>query len=185
MSAEGKDDTGAQGNILPVRTYPNMFPYEVDDHGKPTQLNKSYVHLTAYNKSRIRQYGTIMIPCRYDWFETEFYIADTPHKLTVQTDAVPVKHPQRRAPIYLRDKIKQELDRMQVLEVIRPVSEPTDWVSSITYPEKASGDLRICIDPKDLNSALKRGQHHTPTVEELTHKLSNAKVFSKLDAKSG
>ena len=53
------------------------------------------------------------------------------------------------------------------------------------YAIKQDGSLRVCLDPKDLNKALKRGQHHIPTTEELTHRFSGATVFSKLDAKSG
>jgi hypothetical protein len=105
--------------------------------------------------------------------------------LHFQHDAKPSIHPPRRVPIQLRDKIKEELDRMLSLDVIRPITEPTDWVSSITYVTKADGSLRVCLDPKDLNNALKRGQHYTPTVEEISHKFSGARVFSKLDAKSG
>ena len=74
---------------------------------------------------------------------------------------------------------------METFNVIRPIDKTTDWVPSVTYVHKADGSLRICLDPKDLNNALKRGQHHIPTVDELTHKLANAKVFSILDAKSG
>ena len=57
----------------------------------------------------------------------------TAQKLTLNADATPVLHPPRRAPVQLRDEIKAELDCMVSLEVIRPVAEPTDWVSSITY----------------------------------------------------
>ena len=74
---------------------------------------------------------------------------------------------------------------MQELKVIPRVDEPSDWVSSITYVQKGDGSLRICLDPKDVNIALKRNPHHTPTVEEIAHKLSGATTFSKLDAKSG
>ena len=74
---------------------------------------------------------------------------------------------------------------MVELDVIRPVDEPTDWVSSITYVIKEDGSLRICLDPRDINKALRRGQHHTPTIEELAHKFTGATIFSKLDAKSG
>jgi len=107
------------------------------------------------------------------------------YKLNVIENAKPVIHAPRRAPIQLREKIQAELKRMVNLDVIKPVNEPTDWVSSITYVTKADGSLRICLDPRDVNLALKRGQHHTPTIEELTHKFSGATVFSKLDAKSG
>lgn len=106
-------------------------------------------------------------------------------KLSLVADATPVIHAPRRAPIQLRDKIKAELDRMLSLDVIRTVEEPTDWVSSITYVRKRDGTLRICLDAKGINAALKRGQHHIPTLEELTYRFANATVFSKLDAKSG
>ncbi|XP_068205253.1 uncharacterized protein [Palaemon carinicauda] len=84
-------------------------------------------------------------------------------KLTLKDDANPVRHPPRQAPIQLREQIKSKLDRKVGLEVIRPVAEPIDWVSNITYVTKPNGSLRICLDPKDLNSASKTGQHHTGT----------------------
>ena len=34
---------------------------------------------------------------------------------------------------------------------IVPVTEPTDWVSSLAYSWKANGKLQVCLDPKDLN----------------------------------
>ena len=34
-------------------------------------------------------------------------------------------------------------------EVIVPVTEPTDWVSSLAYSWKADGDLRTCLNVTD------------------------------------
>ena len=107
------------------------------------------------------------------------------HKLPLQENAQSVIHPPRKSPIQLRGKINAELDRMVELDVICPVNELTDWVSSIIYVQKADGNLRICLDPRDLNKALRRGQHHIPTIEELTYKFAGAKILSKLDAKTG
>ena len=47
------------------------------------------------------------------------------------------------------------------------------------------GKLRICIDPKDLNEALKRNYYPMPTIEDILPSLAKAKVFSVLDAKDG
>ena len=69
--------------------------------------------------------------------------------------------------------------------VITKVSEPTDWVSSLVYSRRSSGKIRICLDPKDLNTAIKRPHYPTPTLDETTHKLSGATIFSKLDARAG
>ena len=51
--------------------------------------------------------------------------------------------------------------------------------------EKPDGSLRICMDPKHLNKNLKREHYQLPTFEEISMRLSNAKVFSKLDANKG
>ena len=105
--------------------------------------------------------------------------------LTLREDAEPVVHPPRRLPIHLKDELEQELRRMEDIGVITKVTEPTDWVSSLAVSRKSNGKLRICLDPKDLNKATKRTHHKTPTLEEITHKMSGARVFSKLDARHG
>ena len=47
------------------------------------------------------------------------------------------------------------------------------------------GKLRICIDPKDLNRALQRPHYSIPTINEISLRLANAKIFSVLNAKEG
>ena len=78
------------------------------------------------------------------------------------------------------DDIKKELDEMVSLGVVQPVTEPSDWVSSVGYSHKFNGRWRICLDPKDLNRAVKRSHHHTPTLEEITHKFKGSTVFQSL-----
>ena len=107
------------------------------------------------------------------------------HHLVVREDAQPVVHSPRRTPIHLTEELHEELKHMEDLDVIRKISEPTDWVSSIALSRKSNGHLRVCLDPRDLNKALKRTHHRTPTLEEITFKLSGAQVFSKLDARHG
>ena len=65
------------------------------------------------------------------------------------------------------------------------MTEATDWVSSLTYSHKKDKSLRIFLDPRHLNTALRRPHHATPTIEEITHHFTGAKIFSKLDAKAG
>ena len=58
--------------------------------------------------------------------------------------------------------------------IITKQTEPTPWVSSLTYPKKANGKLRICLDPKDLNRPIIFENHKAPTLEEITHVLTGA-----------
>ena len=85
----------------------------------------------------------------------------------------------------MREELKAELDEMILQGIIQEVDEPTDWVSSIVYMRQSNGKRRLCLDPKDLNKAIMCCHYKTPTMEELSHKPSGAKFFSKLDAKNG
>lgn len=50
---------------------------------------------------------------------------------------------------------------------------------------KKKNKFRLCLDPKELNDALRRENYQFPTVEEILSKLTNAKVFLLIDAKTG
>lgn len=67
-------------------------------------------------------------------------------------------------------------------QIIAKVHEPTEWVNSLVLVHKPSGDLRICIDPQTLNKAIIPENYPITSVDEIMSKLSNATIFSKLDA---
>ena len=87
-------------------------------------------------------------------------------------------------PIATWPLVREKLDEWLKEGIITPVEEPTDWVSSLAYSRKANGKLRICLDPKDLNAAIKRDHYKTPTVEEITHELAGSRKFTNLDGTS-
>ena len=67
----------------------------------------------------------------------------------------PVKHAPRRNPVSITTRVKKELGRLVNLQMITTVKEPTEWISSMIWVKKPN-KLRICLDPKDLNKAIKR-----------------------------
>ena len=105
--------------------------------------------------------------------------------LKLKDNAKPVVHPPRNVPIALRDKLKSELDRMESMNVIRRQTDPVDWVNSLVTVVKSNGDLRVCIDPRNLNEGICREHHPMNTIEKISPKLVGAKMFTVLDAKSG
>jgi len=106
-------------------------------------------------------------------------------KIHLKEGAIPKIHAPRKIPHTLLDRLKKELDRMIEMDIIYPIKEPTDWVSSLVIVEKPNGQLRICLDPKDLNGAIKRQHYPLPTTEDIFDKMAGATIFSKLDAASG
>jgi hypothetical protein len=113
-------------------------------------------------------------------FEGEYHI-------TTDLSVPPVIHPPRRVPISLKDDIKKALDEMVANGIITKINEgePTRWVNSLVYKRKQNGRLRLCLDPKDLNTAMVKEHHAIPTLEDILPKLHKAKFFSIVDAKCG
>ena len=85
----------------------------------------------------------------------------------------------------LRVPLKRELDRMEKLGVIEKVEKSTDWVNGLVTVTKPNGKLRICLDPRPLNQAIKRHHYRLPTAEELISQMHGARFFTKLDASNG
>ncbi|XP_061195310.1 uncharacterized protein K02A2.6-like [Saccostrea echinata] len=105
--------------------------------------------------------------------------------LEVKDSVRPVQLPPRKIPLALKPKVKEELNRLEKLGVIKPVNTPTDWVSALVVAPKRNGDIRLCIDPKPLNEALMRNHYPTPTIEDILPELHQARIFSIVDAKDG
>ena len=104
--------------------------------------------------------------------------------LEVDKDVQPTVLPPRRLPHATKQRVKAELDRMVEQGIIAVVHHPTSWVSQLVVAEKKNGDLRICIDPRPLNKALKREHYPLPVIEDILPDLNQAKIFSKLDMSS-
>ena len=107
------------------------------------------------------------------------------YHMEIDNTVKPVQHQPRRVAVALKPELQKKIDELERKGVLAKVTTPTDWISSMVAVRKPSGKLRICLDPQDLNRALKRPHYPMPTVEEILPHLSNAKVFSILDAKDG
>ncbi|KAL6455331.1 hypothetical protein MHYP_G00362250 [Metynnis hypsauchen] len=97
----------------------------------------------------------------------------------------PVKLPKRRVPVAMMKPLKEELTDLERRQIIAPVECSTDWISSMVAVQKPSGKLRICIDPKPLNRALKHSHFPLPTIDDILPDLSKTKVFTVCDVKQG
>ena len=107
------------------------------------------------------------------------------YKIWLCPDAHPVIHMPMKCPIALCPKVKEHLAKMEALGVITHVDQPTDWVSSITYIQKANSELHLCLDLHDLNRAIHCNHPKMPTVEEVAHEFANLHYFTKLNAHHG
>ena len=104
-------------------------------------------------------------------------------KLCIDESVQPVAQQQRRIPFHLREKVELELKKLEEQDVIEkvPDNEQTDWVSPIVVVPKKEGKIRICVDMRAANTAIKRIRHPIPTVKDISLALNGSQYFTKLD----
>ena len=123
--------------------------------------------------------------CHPDVFQENLGTFPGKVHLEINEDVQPVVCPPRRIPVALKARVKEKLAKMTKAGILEKVEEPSAWVSQMAVTTKKNGDLRICIDPRPLNKALKREHHMMPVLDDLLPELARAKVFSRLDLKDG
>ena len=155
----------------PVKEQPSKGPPP-----RGSRFNPIYIEPGSTSIESTRDLQTLF-PNSFDCISDMYGEYDIKTDLTV----LPVQHRRCKVPIEYKDEIEKELGEMVQQGIIAKQTEPTPWVSSLTYPKKANGKLRICLDPKDLNKAIIRENHKAPTLEEITHILTGATKFSKVD----
>ena len=177
-----------------ARSYHVEFVVVDSDRAVPILGNQTMQQMDLI---RVQQHNVLSVNTSQAGFTAEQLLKDYPdvfegtgklegqYTLEVIDGATPVVHPPRRVPVALKGKLKKELDRLQSLGIIEQVTDPTPWVSSLVTVRKPNGQIRVCIDPKDLNRVLRRSHYPTPTIDEILPELSRAKVFSTVDAKNG
>ena len=110
---------------------------------------------------------------------------DKVYHMELNPDAQGVIQPPKKIPYAIQPKLKEALDRLKVQNIIADVDEPTEWVSNLVTVEKKSGALRLCLDSRPLNAAIKRERHAIPTPSDVQAQLSGKQVFTVVDMKDG
>lgn len=88
---------------------------------------------------------------------TTFGAKTSPVNCSLRPEVPPVAILARRLPLALIPKVKSELDCMQDLGIIESVNnEVTDWCSPMLVVTKKNGNMRLSLDPRVLNKAIKK-----------------------------
>jgi hypothetical protein len=108
-------------------------------------------------------------------------------RLHIDETVKPVAQPHRRVPFHIRAKVEREIRSELEQDIIERVTGPTPWVSPIVTPPKPNkpNEIRLCIDARMANLAIKRTRYPTPTLDDLIHAVNGATVFSKIDLAAG
>ena len=107
------------------------------------------------------------------------------YELEVDPTVTSVQVRPRKIPLSMKADVKAKIDSLEEKGIIEKVDNPTLWISHLQPVRKPNGTVRLCLDPQNLNQALKRNHFQMPDIEDVLPQLAEAKVFSLCDAKDG
>jgi hypothetical protein len=113
-----------------------------------------------------------MLPYR----EVEFVIDLLPGTAPIS------KWPYRMSVEELKE-LKKQLTKLQGAGYIRPSSSP--WGASVLFVQKKDGSQRMCVDYRSLNDVTVKNEYLLPRIKDLFDQMRGARVFSKIDLRSG
>jgi hypothetical protein len=61
----------------------------------------------------------------------------------------------------------------------------SSWVENLVSVRKKSGEIRLCVDFRNLNKASEKEKYPVPPMEKLLQTVSGFEIFSLLDGFSG
>lgn len=105
------------------------------------------------------------------------------HKICLKEGAKPVSHKVRNIPIHCREKVEQELQRLEDNGVIEPI-ECAEWLAPLVVVMKPNGNVRLCIDLRELNKNIIVDKFPLPKISEMIARTKNIKWFSTIDLTS-
>lgn len=105
------------------------------------------------------------------------------HSIELVPDAKPFAEPVRRHPRVHVDEANAQVQDMLRKGIIEESSSP--WASEYVMVPKKTGEWRMCIDYRRLNSITKKNSYPLPNIEDCLEALAGKAYYSKLDFASG
>jgi hypothetical protein len=96
--------------------------------------------------------------------------------------APPAKAPYRMSHEKLKE-LKVQLKELLTKGYIKPDKSP--YGAPVLFVHKKDGTLKMCVDYRALNKVTMKNRYPLPHIDDLFDRLSGAKVFSRIDLRSG
>jgi hypothetical protein len=108
---------------------------------------------------------------------------DVEFVIELQPGTAPISKRSYRLPPKELAELNKQLQELLDKGYIRPSSSP--WGCPVLFVKKKDGSLRFCVDYRPLNAVTIKNKYLLNRIDVLFDQLAGAKVFSKIDLRSG
>ena len=108
---------------------------------------------------------------------------DVDFRIELHPSTLPISMtPHRMAPVEFQE-LKVQIQELLGKGLIRPSTSP--WGAPILFVKKKDKTLRLCIDYRQLNRVTIKNRYPLPRIDDLFDNLKGARVYSKIDLRTG
>jgi ribonuclease HI len=133
-----------------------------------TELLKEFVDVFAWTYEDLKTYDTSVIE----------------HKIPLKEEAKPFRQKLRQINPTLLPVMEKEMKKLLDAQIIVPLRY-SEWVANLVPVRKKSGEIRLCVDFRNLNRSSKKDNYPLPKMEHILQRAIGASRISMIDGFSG
>ena len=144
-----------------------MFQFNVANEKIPKYVNLAS-HLTDKQKSEygelLKEFSDIFA---WQYIDLKTYnIEIIQHKITLKKDTKHFRHKLRSFSPMLLPIMEKEIKKMMDSKIIIPLRY-SDWIANLVPVRKKNGEIRLCVDFRNLNKCSRKDNYPLPKMEHI------------------
>jgi ribonuclease HI len=133
-----------------------------------TELLKEFSDVFSWTYEDLRTYDTSVIE----------------HKIPLKEEAKPFRQKLRQINPMLLPIMEREVKKLLDAQIIVPLRY-SEWVANLVPVRKKSGEIRLCVDFRNLNRSSRKDNYPLPKMEHILQRVTGASRISMIDGFSG
>jgi ribonuclease HI len=133
-----------------------------------TELLREFADVFAWTYEDLKTYDTSVIE----------------HKIPLKEEAKPFRQKLRQINPMLLPVMEKEVKKLLEARIIVPLRY-SEWVANLVPVRKKSGEIRLCVDFRNLNRSSKKDNYPLPNMEHILQRVTGASRISMIDGFSG
>jgi ribonuclease HI len=133
-----------------------------------TDLLREFADVFAWTYEDLKTYDTSVIE----------------HKIPLKEEARPFKQKLRQINPTLLPVMEREVKKLLDAQIIVPLRY-SSWVANLVPVRKKSGEIRLCVDFRNLNRSSRKDNYPLSNMEHILQRVTGASRISMIDGFSG
>jgi hypothetical protein len=145
---------------------------EVIDCNLGTVANLKHVKLSKFLSAKYRAKYEELLKEFIDIFAWQYEDLSTfdetviQHKIPLKENLKPFKHKSRQINPLLLPIMEKEVTKILDVKIIVPLRY-FDWIETLVPVRKKNGEIRLCVDLKNLNRCFRKDNYPLPKMEHI------------------